>query len=381
MKGKQVMQKAPKAVHLGYLHRYDDGRILRKECASLARHGYDVTFITSDRNASTEETEIDGVKIRVLDGGRKRLIRYIGYLSRVKKAALREDADIYHVHEAVLIPTALKLKKKGYRVVYDMHEDSPRQMLSSLSSMFGAKVGGFLSRRIESMENKLVRQADAAITVVPVLLERLKKAGARRALILYNYPILERFEKPAYSKTKRLLYVGGISEARGITNLVDAMETIDGVLTIGGNFPDAYKKSLSEKPGWEKVETPGFLNKDEVYALCCDSAAGMCTLKNTPNHYISLPIKMFEYMNAGLPVIASDFPAIREVIDKEQSGIIVDPDDVDAIREAVRYILEHPEEAEAMGSRGFEGVMREYNWGEEEKKLLALYEELLQERA
>lgn len=374
------MQTAPKVVHLGYLHRYDDGRILRKECASLARHGYDVTFITSDRNADTDETELDGVRIRILDSGRIRLVRYLGYLSRVRKAALTEDADLYHVHEAVLIPVASKLKKKGYRVVYDMHEDSPRQMLASLSSMFGAKAGKFLAGRIESMENRLIRKADAAITVVPVLLDRLKRAGAKKAVILYNYPILERFRKPPYSKAKRVLYVGGISEARGITNLVDAMEGVDGTLTIGGSFSASYRDKLSSKPAWEKVETPGFLNKDEVYALCCDSAAGMCTLKNTPNHYISLPIKMFEYMNAGLPVIVSDFPAIRDVVEKERCGIIVDPDSVEEIREAIRYILDHPEEAEEMGARGFEGVLREYNWAEEEKKLLALYEELLQDR-
>jgi glycosyltransferase involved in cell wall biosynthesis len=105
--------------------------------------------------------------------------------------------------------------------------------------------------------------------------------------------------------------------------------------------------------------------------------AGIVTFHPVPNHTESQPNKLFEYMAAGLPVIASDFPRWRGIVEGHECGLVVDPKDPDRIAEAMQWILAHPVEAETMGDRGRQAVKRQYNWDLESGKLLKVYKELL----
>ena len=97
-----------------------------------------------------------------------------------------------------------------------------------------------------------------------------------------------------------------------------------------------------------------------------------------PNYVESQPVKLYEYMTAGLPVIASDFPYWRRIVDEAGCGLLVDPKDPEAIADAIEWLWRNPEEAEEMGKRGREAVFARYNWRAEVPKLLGLYEEILQ---
>jgi glycosyltransferase involved in cell wall biosynthesis len=107
------------------------------------------------------------------------------------------------------------------------------------------------------------------------------------------------------------------------------------------------------------------------------SKAGIVTFHPLPNHIDAQPNKMFEYMSAGLPIITSNFPLWKEIVEGNSCGICVNPLDPEEIGKAIEYIISHSNEAEKMGQNGKKAVLEKYNWQVEEKKLFEVYEELL----
>ena len=181
------------------------------------------------------------------------------------------------------------------------------------------------------------------------------------------------------TKEKAVCYVGGIAEIRGILELVQALELTDEEvnLKLGGSFDSQkFEELVKNEKGWQKFEELGWLNRQQVAEVYSKSIAGLVTLRPAVNYLDSLPVKMFEYMSAGIPVIASNFPLWREIIEGNQCGICVDPLKPEDIAVAINYLINNPVEAEKMGSNGQRAVVEKYNWGEEEKKLLMLYEKL-----
>jgi glycosyltransferase involved in cell wall biosynthesis len=125
------------------------------------------------------------------------------------------------------------------------------------------------------------------------------------------------------------------------------------------------------------VSAIGQVNRAEVRNVLGRSVAGLVTFHALPNHVDAQPNKMFEYMSAGIPVIASNFALWRDIIEGNQCGICVDPMNPEAIAAAIDYLIEHPEDAKKMGENGRKAVLEKYNWLMEEKKLINLYKELL----
>ena len=121
----------------------------------------------------------------------------------------------------------------------------------------------------------------------------------------------------------------------------------------------------------------GFVDRDRVRQVLSRSMAGLVTLHPIINYIDALPVKMFEYMSAGIPVIASDFPLWREIIQGDDCGLLLDPLNPAAIAHAIDYLVSHPEEAQRMGKNGRTAVETKYNWTMEEKKLLAFYDNIL----
>src|SRR5262249_18418576 len=145
-------------------------------------------------------------------------------------------------------------------------------------------------------------------------------------------------------------------------------------LELAGWFWNSTSMSeLTNTPEWDQVCWHGMLDRTGVADLLGSVRAGLSVLHPEQNFLTALPVKMFEYMAAGIPVIASDFPLWREIIRAAGCGILVDPRDSSAIADAVNYLLTHDEEAEAMGRRGRHAVEEQFNWDREAEKLLAFY--------
>ena len=175
-------------------------------------------------------------------------------------------------------------------------------------------------------------------------------------------------------KEATLCYCGGMSEDRNISMYVKMMSQIKGKLLLAGPLNNSYRRELEKIDTWDKVECLGYLDREGVAQLYKNSDVGLCILKNTPNIYYSLPIKLFEYMEAGLPIVCSDFPVWREIVEGNRCGIVVPYNNMEEAVNAVQYIITHPKDALQMGKNGKKAIREKYNWQTEEKKLLRVYD-------
>ncbi len=348
-----------------------DIRIFHKEAKSLKKAGYDVTLI-----AQHDKNEIvDGIRIVPLTKPRNRVLRMTKTSFQAYRKALETDADIYHFHDPELIPVGLLLKRLGKRVIYDVHEDVPRQNLSKayIPPAFRRPI----SIAIEILEGLSAKHFDGVVTATPFINNRFVELGAC-AINVNNYPIVsELFDnrKQWKDREKTICYVGVITRIRGAFEMVDAIGKTDYELVLAGKINADIEMKLRQLQGWKRVKALGLIDREGIKATMSRCVAGMVIFHPAPNHIDAQPNKMFEYMSAGIPVIASNFPLWREIIEGNECGVCVDPFNTSEIADAITYIIDHPTEAHAMGRRGQKAVEEKYNWSIEEKKLTQLYQD------
>ena len=164
--------KKNKVCHITSAHPDGDVRIFHKECVSLAAEGYDVSLVIPNTESRIES----GVNIvSFVYKPSSRLSRFTKSVNLAYKKALELDADIYHLHDPELLRIAAKLKNKGKKVIYDAHEDLPRQILSK--KYLKPIVRKLISSRIEKYENKVVKKLDAIVTATPYIRDRFLKVN------------------------------------------------------------------------------------------------------------------------------------------------------------------------------------------------------------
>lgn len=367
--------------HMTSAHDPEDIRIFHKECVSLAKAGYEVYLV--ERGESYEKNGVHIVGVGTIPTGR--LKRMTEGAKKVYEAAKALDAEIYHFHDPELLPYGLRLKKAGKKVIFDSHEKYtdqiavkeylPRWVAKAVSSIYG------------SYERHVLRKLDAV--VIPSTLNGIDPfmGQCRHTAIISNAAVLdELFDQYDPNRARRdnlVCYVGGLTEPRGITNCMRAAHRAGAVLALGGRFsPPEYEKTLQEDPAYTCIEYRGLLDRSGVRDLLNQSSAGLCVLQDV-GQYLKIEtfgIKVYEYMSMGLPVILSHSAYNDRMMEKYKFGICVKPDNVEDIASAIRYLLDHPREARQMGENGRRAVQEEFNWSVEEKKLLALYEDILNEK-
>jgi glycosyltransferase involved in cell wall biosynthesis len=361
-----------KIVHLTSAHPRNDTRIFIKQCRTLAAHGYDVTLVVAD---GLGDERRDGVAIADVGRLPGRLERILRTTRRVGDRAIALDADIYQLHDPELLPVGLRLKRRGKCVIFDSHEDVARQLLGK--PYLGALARRLLSSAYSVVERHACSRFDGVITATPCIRENFLKIHPL-TVDVNNFPMVGELDAggPWDNKQAQVCYVGGIGSIRGIRELVQAGECLRSGARINlvGTFsePD-IEAAVKASPGWRRMHVHGFLDRRGVRDVMARSLAGIVTFHPLPNHLDSHPTKMFEYMSSGIPVIASDFPLWRDIIEGNGCGICVDPLDPEAIAAAIDHLVTHPQIAKAMGDNGRRAVLEKYNWTVQANRLTDFY--------
>ena len=366
--------KRKRIIHMSSVHRDRDVRIFLKECRSLAKlfPDFEVHLVL----AGVEDRCEENVHIHsVPKETGSRLKRMWTTVNHIYRKAKELDGDIYHLHDPELMRIALKLKRKGKIVIYDAHEDLPRQIMGK-SYVPMKKIVAFVMERVE---NVICARLSGIITATPHIARRFEKINTH-TIDINNFPLENEIEilgESTLKKENMVCFIGGISPIRGSKELVDAMSLTNSKLALAGEIPSDFKAQLSESEGWKNVEELGFIDREKSMRIKQKSIAGMVTFLPYPNHINAQPNKIFEYMAAGLPVIGSNFPMWRELLVDNHCGMCVDPTNPKEIAEAINFLINNPNEAEKMGSNGKKLVSQTYNWNAEEVKLYRFYQSLM----
>ncbi len=370
------MKKKIKVCHLTSAHPDGDIRIFLKECVSLAKAGFDTYLVVPNST-----TRIDkGVNIVSFESNyTTRKERMTKTVNEVFEKALEIDADIYHFHDPELLRIAKKLLKLNKKVIYDVHEDLPKQILGKY--WINKSLRKSMSLAFKFYENRIAKKLSGIITATPFIGERFEKIN-ENTVTINNFPFMDELNSSVIKTTEDqsyVCYVGGISKIRGISELIAAMNLCKNtkLLLAGPVSPDSYIDELKTIEGWKNVEYLGKVDRIEVAKVLNKSNAGIVTFHPLPNHIDAQPNKMFEYMSANLPVIGSHFPMWKNIIEKNNCGICVDPLIPQEIANAIELLSSNKELVEEFGLNGRASVEKVFNWNIEENKLIDFYNKLV----
>jgi glycosyltransferase involved in cell wall biosynthesis len=373
-----------RVVHLTSVHTPFDNRIFGRQCRSLAQFGYDVALVAPHDGG---DGIVERVRICAVPRPSDRLGRLSCTVPAVWHRATIENADIYHLHDPELLLLGLYLRRAGKKVIYDVHENYPASIAHS--PWVPRLTRGLVSCSFDWFEGYAARRMSALIVANTEIAKRVSCFNPRTVTI-GNYPAFSEYPgAPDFNKARytygALVSFGGISSRTCTQAVVEALgllplDTRATLLLAGTETSPGLLRALTYLPGWKRVNYPGTVSPDSMMKALLNASVAFVLFSPVPNHFGVGSNRFYEALAAGVPVITSDFPNWKQLVDGQGCGIAVDSLDPRAIADAVLYLLSHPGEALAMGQRGYKLATERFNWENESRKLCELYEQLLQNR-
>ncbi len=304
---------------------------------------------------------------------------FLDYYIRAYRLVRHAPTDVYHAHDLNALPVAWWARRRfGGKLVYDSHE-----IYTETTNMKR------LNRKIAAAaERFFIRRADEVITIHDTAAEELARRYAVPVpSVVRNCPRIP----PGCERTSRLqealglkagdlivLYQGGFALGRGLHNLLRAMVGLPDhmkLVMMGWGKIELELRSLAEELGLLDRQVFFFppVPQEDLLHWTASAHVGVIPYQAVSlNNYLCMPNKLFEYMGAGLPVVASAFPELSRVIDGSSAGVTFDPEEPASIAAAMNKVLSDADLRARMSENARKAALV-YNWENEEKTLLAVY--------
>ncbi len=367
-----------------------DGRVER-QAKALTRRGACVQVL-AEGGARLPPRELrDGYDVVRLTGAQRgqrfaRWRRTARFYLHACWQVLRAQPTVVHCHDLdTLLPGALAARVLGSRLVYDSHE-----LWTERNHGYTGLRARLDKLRYGLLERVLIGQAAAVTTVSEGIADELQQRyGIRRPTVLRNVPEVRRqrrhdLRRRVGARGPLLLFLGQVQPRRGLQATIRALPALpQATLVLLGEAPApaaAQLRMLAHREGVEnRVVFLPPVDKDEIVAWAKDADVGLCLLEPTcQSHRLALPNKFFEYLHAGLPIVASDLPELRPWMRKYRLGASCDPTDSRSVARALRRVLAQPK---GYWAEKRTGILDELTWEHEQERLGGAYPWLFPESA
>ncbi len=373
--------KETRICHITSVHPRYDTRIYLKECQSLVQADYKVNLIVAD---GLGDVECQGLSIKDVGKARNRLLRLFSTVIKIYREVKKTKPDIVHFHDPELMFAAFLLKTRKRAVVYDMHENFPKQILDKnwlklrILRVFASTLFKFIERIVLNRFHIIFAE----------LSYKKHYKYIKKSETILNYPVVDNIiieNDTPKSKTFSVAYIGAVSKDRGIINIARAINILKskdinvnfhciGPFYFNNEEKEIFKSIVKNNSG---IIVYGKMDQNKAFRIVSSSDIGLAILRPIPNYLESYPTKMFEYMAMGLPVIVSDFPLYKKIVSDDNCGVYVNPESIDDIAAAILSIKNDPETASKMGANGRKAVEEKYNWNIEKEKLFNFYKKII----
>ncbi len=372
--------KRPKPIricHLSSVHKANDTRLFYRECVTLAK--YYETYLVA---VGDSDGEWYGVKVKAIPQHTSRLMRFLFGIPHVLIRGIRVNASVYHFHDPELILVGLIFRFLGKKVIYDIHEDVAKLIALKTWVVFPGIVASVY---------KLLEAICLPFFHLVVSEDAYKQLyNAHTTHIIHNFAFIEKLD--SYRRNLRntsdlnLFYIGSIDELYCIFESLESIYLLklrgyNPKVSMVGFVSPRIEKQIENLPFYNLIKNNitfyGYLSAEEGFQYSVDCSIGLCLVSKNANSYESYPRKMFEYMGVGLPLITSDFPLYKKVIEKYNCGLCIKGNSAIAIADAIEVLIKDQTLRNTMSANGIKTALEHYNWEKESKSLLSLYEKIL----
>lgn len=390
----KCMKKPIRVCMVSCHHNPLDERIYYRESLSLLQQGYEVIHLCYGGCSDDYFTD-DGVRIIQLECLKKNSLKSLfavlkQYLMHdLLAVACAQSADIYHLHDVELCMLAISLKQLPNHpiVIYDAHEPYWTNFKDYWRSRSFFQI---FFKNIPSLiaESRILRKVDYLIATEENVASAFRKKNSRTSVI-YNYPLTCFDIELNTEKIFDAIYVGSLLESKGILQIINALIICKKMghelrFVFLGDFYDAdFKLKILELIDKNDLKSnvcfPGFVPFTKVGDFYQKSKIGFCLFPNNRTNRLILPVKLFEYLAFGLPVIGSNFGQIKQIIDSNHVGICVNPEDSQAVADTILNLLDNSRYV-TYAKQGNSVVKQKYQWHQQESLFLAIYSEIIKNK-